>query len=244
MACWGAFAREHIQEGDVLFRMGKAYGPYGYFGSHLVGNIGASPFSHDALAHWEGDKLWIYDAEMEGVRKILFQAWMFDVSKDTLAIKRLRPELRDRLPIVLAFCDECYRRNTPFDHGFHPGDEQLYCTEMLERAFQIAGIPLSMPATICSLPQYDRYKRIKFLVEHFTEIRVDVCLYSPGNYCHGAFSSPNLELIYLGKKAAATLAATGTQTPKSYCSLCVPSLWESFFKEQTSESHPPVVSLP
>jgi hypothetical protein len=205
MACWAEFAREYLQDGDVVFRLGRSYSPYGCYTSRMLANISASPFSHDGIVCREHDRVWVYDVETEGVRKIPFEVWMIDVTPSRWAIKRLKPEHRDRIPLILAFCEESYQKNIPFDFTFAPGDDKFYCTEMVERAFQSAGLPLSAPEPIRSQPNFARYRVLGFIVQRFLKIDLDTPVYAAGNLCHGTYSSPELEPLYQAERATAIL---------------------------------------
>ena len=117
MAEWAKFGRCHIQEGDILFRYGLSYKPYEIVTSRIIAGIEDNRFSHDGIAHWEGDALYIYDVEPEpqGVRKVPFEFWVLDVADKSLTIKRLRPEYRSCIPAAIAYCEDVYQRQVPFD---------------------------------------------------------------------------------------------------------------------------------
>lgn len=109
MAEWAKFGRCHIQDGDILFRYGLSYKPYEIVTSRIIAGIEDNRFSHDGIAHWEGDALYIYDAEPQGIRKVPFDFWVLDVADKSLTIKRLRPEYRSYIPAAIAYCEEVYR---------------------------------------------------------------------------------------------------------------------------------------
>jgi hypothetical protein len=199
MAAWADFARAHLQEGDLLFRLGRSYRLTGIFTSRLLAKISDGSFSHNGLVHWEGDTAFVYDAEQEGIRKVPFEFWMLDVADDTLAVKRLRPEFRHAVPRALAYCEDAYQRQVPFDLALSLDDERLYCSEMIEKAFASAGLPLAAPVPIRCLPRYARYGPLRPLVEALTEIRVDIPVYALGNERYGTYGSPCLELVYRGR---------------------------------------------
>src|SRR5205823_12680397 len=91
---WDALAREHIQTGDVLFRCGQSLTLTGNLTSYFLASLNDGRFSHEGLAHWEGDRLWVFDVETEGVRSVPFEQWMLDTRGNAFAVKRLRPEYR------------------------------------------------------------------------------------------------------------------------------------------------------
>ncbi len=195
---WDAFARQHIQEGDLLFRYGLANRLTGKLQTRVLTRITASRFSHDAIAHWEGGTLFIYDAqpEPEGVRKMPFAFWVMDVADGSLVIKRLLPPYQPFIPAALAVIDDDWQRQVPFDPALRLDDERLYCTEMIEKAFRCAGLALTDPVPIRCEPNYRRYAWLRPLAERFIGINVDEPAFAPGNCYFGTFSSPYLETVY------------------------------------------------
>jgi hypothetical protein len=196
MAAWADLGRRTIRTGDILFRLGQSNTPLGNLVSGLVADVCDSPFSHDALAVWEGDTLYVYDAEREGIRKVPFDFWMLDVYGRSLVVKRLRPELRGAIPAALAYCEDAYRREVPYDTALRLDDERLYCSELIEKAFRSGGVCLSDPMPIRSLPRYRWYWLVGFLADRLTEYRVDEPIFVPGNERYGTFASPCLEAVY------------------------------------------------
>jgi hypothetical protein len=198
MAEWREFGRRIIQDGDILFRYGYSYKPYEIFTSRLIAGVEDDRFSHDGIAHWEGDTLYIYDAEPapQGIRKVPFDFWMLDTANHSLVIKRPRPEYRCAIPQALAYCEDVWLRQVPFDDALRPDDEKLYCTEMIEKAYRSAGVVLSEPLPIYCLPHYRRWVWVQPLVTTFTPIRPNVSLFALGNPYYGTYGSPLLETVY------------------------------------------------
>lgn len=224
MACWAEFARQHLQDGDVLFRRGRSVGPLGNAASRFIANITDSPFSHDAIVCWQGDSVWIYDAEAEGTRKMPFEVWMLDVADETLAVKRLQPEYRDRIPNALAYCEDIYQRNLPFDRAFGVDDTEFYCSELIEKAYRAAGLCLSEPVPIRCLPNYARWRWVMPLGALTRGLRVDTPIFVPGNECYGTYGSPYLETVYVTDCVAQSLQ--GRKGPSCYGSLPVAAIGE------------------
>ena len=198
MAEWADFGRRTIQDGDILFRYGYSYRPYEIVTSRVIAGVEDDRFSHNGLAHWEGDTLYVYDAEPppQGVRKIPFEFWMLDTANDSLVVKRPRPEYGCFIPQALAYCEDAWLRQVPFDTALRPDDERLYCTEMIEKAYRSAGVVLSEPLPIRCMPHYRRWLPIYPLLVTFTEIRVDVPVFALGNPHYGMYGSPVLETVY------------------------------------------------
>ncbi len=198
---WEAFARSTIQDGDLLFRFGTAYSLRQQFTSRLIRGVSDGLFSHDGIAKWEGETLYVYDTvpAPEGVRKTPFIFWMLDVDDNGLFIKRVKPEYRDAIPQALAYIEDAYERQVPFDADLHLDDEKLYCDEMLEKAYRSAGLVLSDPVPARCLPHFKRYLLIALLAELFTTIDVEEPIFAIGNEHYGTFGSPCLDLVFAGK---------------------------------------------
>jgi hypothetical protein len=195
---WKAFARAHVQTGDVLFHRGRACTVKGKVTSMVLCGVNDGRFSHDGLACWEGEQLWVYDMEREGARKVPFELWMLDTSGDAFAVKRLRPEYRDRIPQALAFCEDVYQRQVPFDFALSTDDEHLYCSEMVEKAFRSGGLHLSEPIPIHRLPGFRRYCFAAPVMRLVLGINVRNPVFALGNEHYGTFASPLLETVYEG----------------------------------------------
>ena len=143
MTCWAEFGRHYLQPGDVVLRRGRASCPTALLGSSLISSLCDSPFSHEGLVCFEDGHPWVYDMAEEGTRKMPFEVWMLDTVNDTLAIKRLKPAFRDRIPGIVGFCETAYQCEVPFDYAMTLDDDRYYCTELVEKAFASASLPLS-----------------------------------------------------------------------------------------------------
>jgi hypothetical protein len=198
MAEWAKFGRCHIQDGDILFRYGRSYSLYDNASSRIIAGAEDNRFSHDGVAHWENDTLYIYDVEPapQGVRKIPFEFWVLDVANKSLTIKRLRPEYQACIPAALHYCEDAYERQIPFDDALRLDDEKLYCSEMIEKAYRSAGVVLSEPIRIECLPNYRRWRILKPVIQTVTPVRATNAIFALGNPYYGTFGSPLLETVY------------------------------------------------
>jgi hypothetical protein len=199
--CWEEFGRQHLQEGDLILRRGADNRLADKFVTRVLYFSNDSPFSHDGIVHQKDGKFWVHDADVEGMRDLPFEIWMLDVVPGYLGIRRLRPEYRDRIPQILAFIEDKYQRDVPFDNDLNLDDEKLYCSELIEKAFRSAGLKISEPVPIRCLPQYHRFAWLRPLGERVTGIRVDEPIFTLGNLCYGACGSPIFEWVYQGEHA-------------------------------------------
>jgi hypothetical protein len=200
-AAWREFGKEHIQDGDIILRRGLAVGIKDKITNHILVTATDSAFSHDAIAHWKDGKIWVYDAELEGIRHMPFEVWILDVVPHKLAIYRPRAEFQRCVPQAIAYCHEKYLEEVPFDKDLGLGDDKLYCTELIEKAYRSAGMVISDPVPLRCQPQYHRYAILGPLGERVTGLRRDMPIFSVGNQHHGLLSSPNLELVFIDPQA-------------------------------------------
>jgi putative transposase len=133
MARRAAFARDTIQDGDLVFRLG---GPpcrfTGFDHSAFLAHLSDSSFSHVAIAHHRDGRVSIYDVAKEGVRDIPFEVWMEETRADTFtfAVKRIKPEHRGCIPAVLAYCQSGGGNLIPLDNLVSLGQNNA-CTNDL-----------------------------------------------------------------------------------------------------------------
>lgn len=193
LRAWDDFGQKVLTTGDLVFRLGRSLGPWDLFMSRFVARIQDSDFTHTGLVFREGNNVWIYDCEREGVRKIPFAIWMLDTEPQHFAVRRLRPEYRDRLPKILAYCEEKYHSCVGFDGALSQADDRMYCTKFIELACRAAGLPLSEPLPVCRLPNYERLRAFAGPAERYLNIRMDVPVYLIGNEHYGVWASPYLE---------------------------------------------------
>jgi hypothetical protein len=147
------------------------------------------------------------------LRKIPYEFWALDVAAGTFAVKRLRPEYRPCIPQALAYCEAQWLRQPPFDNNLHLDDEELYCSELVEKAYRSAGLVLSEPTKIRCLPHYRRFAFLTPFTDAFTEVRVDEPVFSIGNPCYGTFGSPCLELVVGGERRKGHAPPKGPTCP-------------------------------
>ncbi len=142
---WG---RGQLRDGDVVFRLGDTRVLWGLFPlSRFIARATGSRFSHAGVVAIEHGVPVVYDCAASGIQRKPFALWMGDTI-GAFGLKRLKPEQRRHIPGALAYCRRVFEAEVPFDRGFGLDDERLYCTELVEKAFRAAGLPLSEPVPI------------------------------------------------------------------------------------------------
>jgi hypothetical protein len=201
---WQQWAKENVQSGDILFIQGESHILLGLVNfSQVCMQLTDSRFSHVAVAAREGSELVVYDIIRDGARRTPWGDFVGDRRVHTLAVKRLRPEYRDRIPAALAYCRQVYESGVPFDQSFQLGNDRLYCSELIEIAFRKAGLPLSATVRIDQLPGYAKLRApTKQLLETATPLRSSQEVLIPGNDTQGIWASPCLELVLDATKIA------------------------------------------
>ena len=143
----------------------------------------------------------VYDCTKPGVGRTPFAVWILD-NVGAFGVKRLKPERRQAIPGVLAYCREVFEEQVPFDYSFDLDDSALYCLEMTEKAFRSQGLALSEPVRLGDMEDAARYPICIGLFVSLSKLvlkkplTLDQAVYMPGNGRHGMWASPLLEPVY------------------------------------------------
>lgn len=206
-ADWYAFAETHLQDGDVLFRLGAHR-------THLVMNFSRvtakatrSRYSHSGVMRWRDGVPEVVDITSTGFRAQAFPVWMREVDRNTYAIARLKPEYRDRIPAVLAFLETQSRERPTFDFTFEPDNGRFYCNEMTEEAFRSAGVPLSEAVPKRALPGFRDVPIASWLIKVVGGVDMEIPVYVVGNADYGMYASDKLDVVYVSPDAPAATSA-------------------------------------
>ncbi|MCY2992713.1 MAG: YiiX/YebB-like N1pC/P60 family cysteine hydrolase [Planctomycetota bacterium] len=194
---WNSWAAGHLQSGDIVFVLGESRILLGLVNfSKLSTEIADSRFSHVGLVAREGDQVVVYDIVAEGARRMPFGAFVNDGRVWSVAVKRLRPEYQYCVPAAIAYCQKVVASKTRFDSDFRLDNDRLYCSEMLELAFESGGLSLADPVPMNELPRFDKLREpTKRLIQVATRIDFNQPMYMPGNDQFGIWSCPHLELV-------------------------------------------------
>jgi hypothetical protein len=196
MDAWDAWARAHLRDGDILFRMGDARAALGLFPfSRVSAAIAGSRFSHTGIVAVEAGELVVYDTTTTGPQRQPFAVWLLD-TRGSLAVKRPRPEYQTCAPAAVAFCRAVYQAQTPFDYDMRLDNATYYCIELTERAYREAGLPLSRPVRLDELPRYAEHPWTVRLMRLCTSMVPHQLAFVIGNEALGIWSSPALETVY------------------------------------------------
>ncbi len=197
-ARWEAWGRQHLRDGDIVFRLGDSRILFGKFPfSQFLANASDSPFSHTGVVGIENGEPMIYDTTKDGPRKMPLSIWMLD-TRGRFGVKRLRPELQNKVPAILAFLRETYAKQTPFDFQLNPSDDALYCVEMTEKAFQSAGVTLSQPIKLGNMDRAIEFPLCMFGLQYVSRFALknpltfEQGVYFPGNEHNGIWGSHDL----------------------------------------------------
>lgn len=201
MERWRDWGREHLKEGDILFRRGDARVLFGYFPfSRFLANCSGSKYSHTGIVAIEAGEPVVYDTTKAGVRRQPFAVWMLD-NAGPFGVKRLRAAYRDHIPAVIAYCRKVYAEQVPFDFELGLEDRSLYCVEMTEKAFRASGLVLSEPIRLRDMEHASEFPLCMTglrLCSHLAlekPLSLDQPVFFPGNRRHGIWSAECLETV-------------------------------------------------
>jgi hypothetical protein len=201
MARWDRWGRQVLRDGDIVFRLGDARLAHGYFPmSRFLSNASNSKFSHTGIVAIEEEGPVVYDTSRNGVARQPFCVWVLD-NVGSIGVKRLRPEYKNAIPKVLAYCRKVFEDQVPFDYELSTDDKALYCVEMTEKAFHAAGIELSKPIRLGDMERAPEFPLCMFGLEFASRwalehpLTFDHLVYFPGNDRHGIWSAPQLATV-------------------------------------------------
>ncbi len=196
MAAWELWGRDHLRDGDLLFRMGNARAFFGLMPfSRFSAAVAASKYSHSGIVAMEEGEPVVYDTSAGGPQRQPFAIWLLD-AKGSFAVKRPAEPYQHHARGAVEFCRKAYRDQVPFDWNMTPGDDKFYCIELTQRAYASAGLNLSEPLRLDHLPRYHDFPKVVALMKVFTSMVPEQQAYVIGNNNLGIWSSPTLETVY------------------------------------------------
>lgn len=142
-----------LKDGDIIFRRGTDAVSRAILTSDTGGN-----YSHVGLIvmqHQHAFVLHAIPAEIsgEGDKVKIEPLAMFTSSSRSLAVSVLRPRHNAQVSGKRAVNYALSRIGTPFDFSFDSNDDSsLYCTELVWRAYEAAGVQIVDAAKLISVP--------------------------------------------------------------------------------------------
>ena len=201
MKRWEDWGRKNLRDGDVVFRLGDARAAGGWFPmSQFLAKVSNSKFSHTGIVAVEEGEPVVYDTTHTTVARQPFCVWILD-NIGNFGVKRLRPDLRDRAPLVVGFCRDVFVREVPFDYELGLGDDALYCVEMTEKAFRHAGLKLSDPVRIGDVEKAEEYPLQLMTISIASrwvlqeQLTFERAVFCPGNERQGIWASNKLQEV-------------------------------------------------
>jgi len=136
--------------GDLIFRRTA-----GLLGNIVLASDRASDFSHVGIIVSVHPEVSVVHAEpgstqreRGGVERVPLAAFLTSPEVTGVAIYRLRPNNTDASRRAVLWALDHARRHTPFDGGLSLSDTTaVYCTELVWRAYQKAGVTLVEPSS-------------------------------------------------------------------------------------------------
>jgi hypothetical protein len=193
---WNDWADTHLQNGDIVFMRGDCLMWLGTVNfSELCADLTDSRFSHSGMVAIEDGQAYVYDIRSKGCIRTRFGELLAERDLHQVAIKRHRDASPEARSEVAAYCQGVYRRREKYDDRFKLDNDRLYCSELVENAYQKIGLKLSDPIAIQDLPNYDRHLPAIQFVRAITSIEPDQEILVPGNEQIGIWANPALELV-------------------------------------------------
>lgn len=136
--------QEGLQSGDLIFRSGT-----GMAGQLLAEAAPKTSYSHVGLVTIKQGAPFVIHASLGGENgkgQVIIDSLEDFLLRDkaiAVAVYRLPSDLVYLAPSAIEIAQNYVRQEVPFDTGFDlSNDERLYCTELVWRAYQEAGLNL------------------------------------------------------------------------------------------------------
>lgn len=145
------------QEGDVVFQS-LPRSPL----VNAIEGVSRSPYSHCALVARK-DGQWIVYEAFHRVEATPLRTFLFRGREHGFAVYRLRPSYRDFVPATIENATQYLGR--PYDVRYRMDDEQIYCSELIFKAYRqaSAGDELGKPIRLGDL----NWRPFVATIEHF-----------------------------------------------------------------------------
>ena len=133
---------ENVQSGDLIFRAGN-----GVAGGFLESTDPETKYSHVGLVVIQQESPFVIHASLTGDSnggKVMLDSLETFLARDqATAVAVYRPRDEETIESAIAIAKNYVEEEIPFDSGFDLSDsERLYCTELVWRAYQEAGLDL------------------------------------------------------------------------------------------------------
>ncbi len=184
-----------LEVGDLVFRKGHFFicnGPVDY--SSFLSHWCESPFSHIGMVYQKvGDTWVILNTDAHGIKRTFLIDWLIE-GPENIVVKRLKPEHRDKIPLIIKEAGKLLDRDVLHDAHYLAETERFYCTEIMDYCFREAGLPLAPLIRIRDLPKIGHWYTLPWyhIVGLVAEIDLDNAISVCGNESYGMYSSPAL----------------------------------------------------
>lgn len=198
---WRDWGKANLRTGDLVFMQSNHYILLGTFNlTRFLADIGDSPFSHVGIVvvmdGVEDASPIVIDTALNGMRVKKFENFVYSKRTEVISVRRVRGLDQASASKVAKYAQRHVDADTPFDKGFDPGDDKLYCTELVIEAFRSAGIHLADPTPAGDLPGLGDVGPVQLrLAKKSTGLTETDPVYLPGNFETGLYASPKLETV-------------------------------------------------
>lgn len=137
-----------IKNGDILFRLSDARGPFNLPFMKLVAKATKSEFTHAAIAYWDGGELYVMEATDIGMMVYRFVDWLAFCIDEKFQVWRSKNGLLDfEETILMQEIKRIADLDPDYDFNFNDQDK-FYCTELVAYLYAKIGTPLQFPKLI------------------------------------------------------------------------------------------------
>lgn len=132
---WWPTSEKHFREGDIVMR-GTGLGVL-----MATGSI----WTHCGILHQENGQWFVYEAN-QGVQRTPWCKWKtHEFPYFTRVLRPKRPLSTEQSNRVISYCR--HAQGCRYDKSYRWSDDRYYCSELVWKAYNNAGIQLSQPRT-------------------------------------------------------------------------------------------------
>ena len=138
-----SYGQEKLKEGDIVLQ--KI--PCGSLCEAIIETTPCEPdrmFNHCGVIHFDSGRVYVIEAIGKEVKQSRLEVFLNrDSVSKTLYVARLKPQYASYLQPAMR--KAIHYVGTPYDDAFLPGDDALYCSELVYRIFKKDNTPYLFP---------------------------------------------------------------------------------------------------
>ncbi len=172
IALMGCAQTESFKNGDIIFQSSKS-------GQSLAVQLAThSKYSHVGVLMKEGDEWYVYEA-VQPVKKTKFEKWIKHGDDKFWITKRLEGLTSEQASKIKSYMVSQLNKN--YDTYYNWGDGEMYCSELVWKAYHAVGIDLCDLRKMSSFDLTHPIVKVKLQERYGTNIPLDEKVVAPSD---------------------------------------------------------------